>query len=113
MGALIEGKIWLTNKIDMEIKDLSERDWIQTNLKAIQIATTHQFIIALEETGTVIMLSIVANPNPTSNILLSENFNVIQTQVQIENCIKISASFTGLCFGVTQAQTNINKIQVW
>ena len=58
------------------------------------------------------MFALAANPNPQSNILMSDNFLLLQTQVQLGPCYKISASFQGLCFGLVNSEEK-SQIFAW
>lgn len=51
MGALVNNNVWITNKVDIQFKDLSPRDWFDTKVPAIQIASTHALLLSLSEEG--------------------------------------------------------------
>jgi hypothetical protein len=74
MGALLNNRVWITNKVELQVKDLSPRDWFETKVSAVQIGCTHALLVTLSEEGEVSMLALVANPNPQNNILMSDNF---------------------------------------
>jgi len=48
--------------------------------------------------------------NPESNVTMKDNFKLMKSQVQIQGCTKIAASFAGLCFGAVKENT---QLMVW
>ena len=83
MGMLVENKVWITSKTDLQIKDLSPRDWLETKVSAVQIACTHALLISLSQAGEITIFALVVNPNPENNILMTDNFTLLTTQVNI------------------------------
>ena len=67
-------QVWISNKADD--LTLSKRGWILTDEKCIQIACTAQLLVVLTEKNDVAILGLIGIENPSSNILLSDNFTV-------------------------------------
>ena len=67
--------------MDLKITSLSERDWLKAEFRAIQIMSSGQFVIILTPEEEVFVLTLSAIENPSSNILMSDNYKLIMKKV--------------------------------
>ena len=87
------------------MRDFNPREWLNTNVKAVEVSASADFVVVLTPNYTVIVMTLVLRLSPDSNILIDDNFRLIQKQVEmIGPCTRISATFAGLCFAVENVE---------
>ena len=92
--------VFITNKSELNVVDLSDKDWFDTQIQAVQIACTNSILIVLTPNEEVFMMTLAPIEEPASILLLKDNYKLLVTQVKIDACNQISASSSGICFAV-------------
>lgn len=100
-----------TNKKDYLLESLSDRDWFDTGATAQMIACTSDVLVVLDEIGKVYMMALAPIDEPENCITMKDNFRLMCTQVEMGDLLisHISASYKGLCFGVTKEK----EVRCW
>ena len=73
------GEVFISNKSELDVVNLSDKDWLDTQIQAVQIACTASVLIVLTPNEQVFMMTLVPIQQPVSILLLKDNYKLLVT----------------------------------